>query len=338
MNPWTDEDAALIRRASGVDPHLVLDGLDDDAVASLVHRHGMEMATAIVYDRVMKSPRHTGLAARLAREAPRPLGHGLVVGLVPGALYDRNAHTGADGERVLGIVRRCGFQAERIETQPFGEPEANGRLIASWIERQIEQGRRVALVTLSKGTLDACDGVRLCAPQQIGSIAGWLSLSGVWNGTALVDWLDLHVWRRLLLRGTMAISGRPYGTLETLRRTVTMPTLPRLNARVVSMVGMPLEKHLCHRWAARGYEQLSRFGPNDGGAIVLSDVRQIPGEVYPVWGMDHYFNPLWDVEPLIARLLLEALRPLEGSDEPRDHPARASAPIATSPPASKSMA
>ena len=41
------------------------------------------------------------------------------------------------------------------------------------------------------------------------------------------------------------------------------------HVRVVHVCGFPLQRHLTHPWAARGYSRLSPLGPNDGGGILL---------------------------------------------------------------------
>jgi len=51
----------------------------------------------------------------------------------------------------------------------------------------------------------------------------------------------------------------------------------------------------CHR-------PLAVNGPNDG-TTTLADVLAWPGEIYPVWGADHYFRPAGMARDLIAAVL-----------------------------------
>lgn len=336
MIPENAHDRALLERARHLTPHLTLDHLDDQTLLQICREHGHDVATALVYQRACAAPRHASLAARLQSLAPIPSTSNLIVGVVPGAFYDRHPHTGADGERVIAIGRTQGLAVERIQTLPFADSTTNGRLIAAWIHSHAAAGRRVALVTLSKGTMDARAATQMIDAHAAQSIAGWLSLSGLWNGTALVDWLDRRPFRKLLIRGVMAVSRRPFATVATLRRSHSPVIIPRLGGRVISVVGMPLRTHLAHRWAPASHDKLSEFGPNDGGGITLSDIRHAPGELFPLWGVDHYLNPSWDVSPLISRLLLETLRPIE-RDAPDNHPAMTPAITPTAPPATRSI-
>ncbi len=337
MTPQSAHDCALVEQARALKPDWTLEHLDDRALAAIGREHGLDVATALLYQRACASPRHTMLAARLRGPAPITFAQDIVVGVVPGAFYDRHPHTGADGERVIALGRAQGFVVERINTIPFADAPTNGSLIASWIQSHANAGRRVALVTLSKGTMDAAAGVTLVDANIARSIAGWLSLSGLWNGTALVDWLDRRPLRRLVMRGVMAVSRRPFATVATLRRTHRPPEVPAIGGRIISVVGTPLRSHLRHRWAPSSYNKLAEFGPSDGGGVVLADVRHSPGEIMPLWGVDHYLDPSWDVSPLISRLLLEAVRPIT-DDAIGTQPATAPHASPSTPPASRSMA
>ena len=74
--------------------------------------------------------------------------------------------------------------------------------------------------------------------------------------------------------------------------------------RVYHLVGFPLTHHLSGPRARKGHRRLQPLGPNDGGGILLADVLQWPGLIYPVWGADHYMtSPGRDAVALVQRLL-----------------------------------
>jgi hypothetical protein len=307
MIPLSVEDRALLHRSSGIDPHLRLSDLDDATITAIVRAHSQEAATAVVFDRLTRSP-HCLDASALHLEHPAP-DRDLCIGLVPGAFYDRHPHTGADGQRILDIARTMGFTAERIPIHPFGSPGQNAEIIAQWLSAQAHQSRPVLLVTLSKGSLDALEAMHQLSQSQSSIILGWLSLSGLWNGTALVNWLDDHPFYRVFINAALTISGRPRSTLQGLRRSSSPPPPPAPLPRIISIVGFPLRRHFRHHWAPKAYDRLSGFGPSDGGGLLLADTRHFPGEVCPLWGVDHYLNPDWDISPLIAAALFETLQP-----------------------------
>src|SRR4051812_38938150 len=83
--PMSTPNADLHERAISIARHLDLDALDDAAVRTLVREHGLDLATAVLYDRTRRCVRHADLAARLQTATATSLADGLVVGVVPGA-------------------------------------------------------------------------------------------------------------------------------------------------------------------------------------------------------------------------------------------------------------
>lgn len=61
---------------------------------------------------------------------------------------------------------------------------------------------------------------------------------------------------------------------------------------VVHIVGFPESDDLSTAVARRSCERLLPFGVNDGGGVLLSDVLDYPGVIYPVLGQDHYLRDL----------------------------------------------
>ena len=58
----------------------------------------------------------------------------------------------------------------------------------------------------------------------------------------------------------------------------------------IHVIGFPLAESLSSNLARRGYRRLLPWGPNDAGGIVLSDVCDWPGVIYPIWRADHYLR------------------------------------------------
>jgi hypothetical protein len=49
------------------------------------------------------------------------------------------------------------------------------------------------------------------------------------------------------------------------------------------------------------HHTLAAYGPNDGTTL-LSDLMVWPGEIFPAWGMDHYFRPENEARNLVAAM------------------------------------
>ena len=174
-------------------------------------------------------------------------------------------------------------------------------------------------------------GVQTCALPISGafdSVAAWVSLSGMVQGTPLVEWLRTRRLRWWIVRLMLWWRGHSRQTLEDLRHGPGAPlsAWPALPAHldVVHVCGFPLRRHLAHPWAPRAYERLAPLGPNDGGGILLADTLTLPGIVCPVWGADHYLAPRWDALPLLKGIIAAALAPRHASQsasQPSNAPA-----------------
>ena len=68
--------------------------------------------------------------------------------------------------------------------------------------------------------------------------------------------------------------------------------------KLLSLVGFPLRQFLTTPFSRFYHRTLAAHGPNDG-TILLSDLLAWPGEIYPVWGMDHFFRPESEARSLI---------------------------------------
>lgn len=224
------------------------------------------------------------------------------IGLVPGAFYRDHHGTGADGERLLRLLRVSGHPAERIPISSFGRTAANALLIRDWLALGGPDGS--VLLSLSKGACDVKSA--LADPAAADRTRGWLSLSGLGSGTPLVGWLRRRPWRWAAIWLLLKLRGQSITTLHDLRHdpegTLSpWPSLPG-NRPLVHIQGVPLTRHLRHPWAHRGHRRLARLGPNDGGGVLLRDVERWPGVVYPVWGADHYLQPDWDLDAELTRV------------------------------------
>jgi hypothetical protein len=72
--------------------------------------------------------------------------------------------------------------------------------------------------------------------------------------------------------------------------------------RILTLIGFPLHRHMTTAFSRFCHRTLAPFGPNEG-TTSLAELRECPGEVYPSWGMDHYFRPENDAKRLIAAVL-----------------------------------
>jgi hypothetical protein len=318
----THEDARLLEQAAA------WDGPPPSAtnIGGIAQEHGLDFATALLHEHLRCLPAHEEyLRAAAAGEFPLP--DGVSVGIVPGAFHREHRHSGADGARVLAIARALGVPSEVIPTASFGTLAENAQTIRQWIADR--RGSRIALVSLSKGGADVKHALsRAEWRDTFADVIAWVSLSGIVQGTPLIGWLQRRPLRWWAIKLALWWGGHARETLADLRHGAATPlarwcALPP-HMRVVHVCGFPLQRHLAHPWAHRGYARLAPLGPNDGGGTLLADTLDYPGIVCPIWGADHYLSPPWDATPLLTAIVASALAPrhaIQSANQPSAPPA-----------------
>lgn len=273
-------------------------------------RPGLETATALLYDRILKRPENRAfLDSVLMGPPPAPPMHSIIVGIVPGAFYREHPHTGADGARIAALLAELGMTYEVIPIQSFGRVNHNARILSEWLRAQ--GSKQVLLVTLSKGGADVKAALNLRGEAAWGHVKAWVNVSGLVQGTPLIAWFRDRPLRLIGIRFLLWCRGQRFSAADDLRHQgagprSSWPPLPS-NLRLVHVLAFPLARHLRHRWAFRAYRRLAPLGPNDGGGILLEDAARVPGIVCPLWGLDHYLAPAWDASPPLRNILLAAL-------------------------------
>jgi hypothetical protein len=271
----------------------------------------LELGTALIYEALLKERQNAAFQDALRFAAEQKLSHDILFGIVPGAFYRNHNNTGADGSRMIAILRSLNFRVETVPIRSFGRVYENARIINDWLAQQND---RVALITLSKGSADSKAAFQLAGPHSAAwrRVHAWIGLSGLTEGTALIEWLRRQPLRMVGVRLLLALRGQSFSAADDLCRSddnvlLQWPELPP-QLQLVHVVGFPTRRHLQHPWAFRGYDRLAALGPNDGGGILLADTARLPGVVCPLWGTDHYLNPAWDSTALLRRIVLTAIR------------------------------
>ncbi|MBI3823092.1 MAG: hypothetical protein HY289_10495 [Planctomycetes bacterium] len=294
-----DADRAILERAAGWPLPATVDELTQPVLQEVAGREGIDFATALLYDRLVRRDGvHPSL---LDADAPMPP-RDVLIGVVPGAFYKEYTFTGADGQRVLDAARRAGCRAELVPLLSFGPLAEQARILCDWLKANA--GQRIMLVSLSKGGTDVAHALSIPnADQLFRDVAVWLNLSGIVQGTALADWLLAQRIRSMFVRIFAWWRGYPFKVVSEIRRRDTISAWPA-HLRVIHVVGFPLRRHLSNPWAVRAHNRLEPWGPSDAGGILLADAVRWPGTIIPLWGVDHYLQDgRYDVASLAMRLL-----------------------------------
>lgn len=304
MSATTDD--PLVRRAADWSDDTDLGSLTHARISEIASSHGSDFAVALLYQRMRCASRHAATIRDIERRTRGPAARSRFrIGIVPGAFHREPMGTGANGRRLVSLLERCGCRAEIIGTDSFGSIAGNARIICQWL-RAADQD--TVLVCLSKGAAEA--KVALASPDGLDAFSRvrcWLNVSGILNGTPLVQWLSTQRFRSAAIRFYFGVRGYDFGVLDEMRfGPATLldfdPPIPPA-MQVVHLIGFPRLADLSSPMARRQHRRLLPLGPSDGGGILLADACRFPGTVYPVWGADHYLRPSWDIAPLIGRLV-----------------------------------
>jgi hypothetical protein len=278
-------------------------------IQEIATREGIDAATTQLYRSVLESPQHGPFIHRVdeicKRTAPRKWKTDYPLIIVPGAFYRENARSGADGRLLREQAERLDCRTGIIPIASRGTLKQNARIICNWLVEHQEQP--VILASLSKGGADV--KMALAEPDSASAfknVAAWVNLCGILNGTPMAEWLLSRNPAALLNRLYYTLRGQGLGFLRDLGYGSGWPLdfelqLPQ-HIRMITIAGFPLREHLSSPIARRCHRRLAHLGPNDG-SLVMSDVCALPGQLYPIWGADHYLRPKIDVNQLVLAIL-----------------------------------
>ncbi len=303
------EERALHERAAAWPDLPSVSDLTVAALQGITRCHGVDFATALLFDRFQKAPARAAFIRRIDTPrsspaiAPVRLDARLVI--VPGALYIERPKLGADGRLVREVAARQGLESDLIAVASFGSLAHNAGIIRTWLEQH--SGAPIILVSLSKGGADIKKA--LAAPDAatlFQNVIAWVNVGGVLNGSLMANWVLASRARTWFFRWKFKRQQRDFQFITNLQRGPGQPldfplSLPP-GMKMLSLVGFPLQRHMTTGFSRFCHRTLAAQGPSDG-TTSLVDVLDWPGEIYPVWGADHYFQPADRARELVTAVL-----------------------------------
>jgi hypothetical protein len=321
----SDEDGDLLARVAEWPQLTSWTELTQPVLARLAAERGTDFATALLYDRLRRSPEHGPFIRRVddlvARPPHFPGTIDVLLAVAPGAYYHELPRAGGDGRLLRESAAAYGCRTAVIPTRSMGTVAENGRIIRDWLGERSHE--RILLASLSKGAADIKAALTLPgAAAAFRSVAAWLNLSGLPNGTPIANWLFERKLATLFYRAAFWWKGLDLGVLRQTEwgpgSVLDFPLHLPPHVKLVSVVGFPLRRHLSSKALRRYHGRLAPRGPNDG-LLLLADPCALPGLVYPVWGADHNLRPAWDVRSMVGALAFDLAETLHlWADERED--------------------
>ena len=300
-------DASLFERVAAWPNYPTLESLSDKALRQITVQHGVDFATALFFDRFQNCPRWAPFiqqinAFRRDSSPPPRLAAKLVI--VPGALYIERPDMGGDGRLIREVANTFGMQTQLIPVASFGSVAANAKSICAWLRQHLHEP--MILISLSKGSADLKMALTAPdAPALFRNVLAWVNVCGPLNGSRMANWVLDSGFRTWFIRWKFRWQKRDFQFITDLRHGNGAPLdfdCPQSSMRVLHLIGFPLRHHVTTRFSRFCHRTLARWGPNDG-TTSLADLHRWPGEIYPAWGMDHYFRPEHESRILVAALL-----------------------------------
>lgn len=314
-------DSDVLTKVASWPAYPSLDELTHKSVGHVVAIHGIDFATALIFDRLCKSPGRAGTFAGMdgtdqcdadstfdvaGEELPSQLA------IVPGAFYCEKRHRGADGHLIREEAEKLGISTALIPTRSFGFLDENAAIIREWLSRHASA--ETVLVSLSKGGADLKWAMhRYGDDDAIQQLAGWINVSGITEGSALVEWLQNRPLRSALVRLLFWSRGYDFRVIRELSfgqgSPLSCPWRVPESCPLIHIVGFPLQKHLSSGLMRRGHRRVAAISPNDGAGILLLEAIRRPGTVFPIWGVDHYLHrDELELRTLFRQMLLHVAR------------------------------
>ena len=304
---FDEKEDALIARAASHPEFQSLSELTAARLREISEREGVDFATALLYDRVKKSPQHSAFIGLINEQVPSRKNsvEDMVVAVVPAAFYKENPDSGADGKLILEEAARLGLRAKLIPLSSTGTLAENAKTLLDWLAGH--HGEKIVLVSLCKGGADVKFALGLPkAQEQFRDVFAWINICGTLNSSPVAEWLLATKPRFFLAWLYCKCRGHNITFLRELAPSLHSPLSAPLklpaSIRLISIVGFPLRRHLTNRFMRLCYQRVSRHGPTDGG-VLLADACGLLGVIYPLWGADHYLRPESRARKIIAAVL-----------------------------------
>src|SRR5258706_745174 len=124
------EDNDLLARSAAWDQCPSLADCSPLRLKELAQKEGIEFATAVLYDRVLRNETNRTFFKRIQIIDPLLAVQPTIIGVIPGAFYREHKHSGADGARLVAIGEAMGCPVKLVPVESFGSLARNAEVIS----------------------------------------------------------------------------------------------------------------------------------------------------------------------------------------------------------------
>jgi len=324
-------DRTLLIRAAAKASSLSLEQLDHSSLRAIAKSQGIDFATAVLYQCARRE--HRTCAERIDQLYRKndeadvlPTAQFLYV---PNLGYFADPKSQAVGTAICAAARDFGCNSKIVPTSATASLAENARIV---LQSLADCGDKpIILASVSKGSADVKMALRAdSSGDTFRNVLAWIDVCGLSDGSPLVNALKSDEEGRLekIVQRWFRARGVPYvrEVLENTKELGYGPDYPldgplEIPSQIwrLGVVGFPASWHFAFQASRVFHQAISEYGPNDSYGL-LKDMLTKPGDIYPIWGTDHYFEAHLDI-PALAKALFgyvaERLRAWEPLSAPQ---------------------
>ncbi|MEO5803288.1 MAG: hypothetical protein ABIR24_07135, partial [Verrucomicrobiota bacterium] len=218
-----ETESSLLQRATSWPDYTTLESLTGESLQEITRLHGIDFATALIFDRFKNDPARVHFIERInsLRESQRQPCKtvDVKVVIIPGALYLERPDIGGDGKLVREVADKFGWKSDLIPLVSVGPVAENARRICDWLAHHADE--KILLVSLSKGGADL--KMALTSPNALDlfrNVLAWVNVCGPLNGSRMANWILASSLRTQLTRLQYKLQGRDFRFVTDLRHGV----------------------------------------------------------------------------------------------------------------------
>jgi hypothetical protein len=296
------DDAAAKLAEKGVDRYLLLDlryefSTDTAALLAANQIHNDDANRA--FREISSNEEELVLAGDAEQlRATAPVDDNVVFVFVPGYMWRelKPDVPSVDFANEIELLESQGLAAELLPVDQYGTTSRNGQQVARRMSELKAAGKRVILVSTSKGSADVVAALgKFMSREDSRHVVGWINVNGAIRGSVVADYVFECPLRTSV--GGMVMrrryGGHMFGALDMStsesRRRLDESSIPP-HVEIINLVGIPMSGQLSER-GRRYHNRVSELGPNDG-SILTADAIHPAGHTIVSMGYDHYmFDP-----------------------------------------------
>ena len=283
-----------------------------------------EIASMVFYQSILESKFDSEFislvnATKLS-EADKEFNRKTEIAFVPSSFSNSGLKWSSEGEKILDGCRALGFRTEIIDTLPTKTISENAVVISEYLRECTAQS--IILISRNRGSAEVRTLIQQRGPEalEFGKLSGWISITGLINGSRLLEKIvkgQSDSWRERIFNKIYDYKSRLSGENRLACEQVSPggsagsglwdQDLKLPNAtQLIQLVGVSRPRHLSSLKKMLSVSLQKTVGPNDG-VLMLEESWVRQGLRYPLWGL-HSGSDYLAYKNVLERVLLALIQ------------------------------